>query len=204
MSPLATSQPSGSHRRSPQPCSHGCSLPRKPCLLQSHREAGFPLPEPQILLLVAGKGFPNAAGWGCAGAPGKVQREGGRMERRKEGRSSGCCWDGLPRGDMALPQGAARSEGAGKQEGEAGRAGAEGQGFICTSSISWAPASAPLAPLIPLLPTDPACPLLLIDTFQSRNDDRSRSVRSAGAAPIHQALSCCQGRGRKQKIYRFN
>lgn len=85
MSPLATSQPSGSHRRSPQPCSHGCSLPRKPCLLQSHREAGFPLPEPQILLLVAGKGFPNAAGWGCAGAPGKVQREGGRMEGRKEG-----------------------------------------------------------------------------------------------------------------------
>lgn len=93
---------------------------------------------------------------------GRERGKGGKGEERG-GKEELCLLlaapsrEGFPRAAMALPRGAAGSEGAGKQEGEAGRAGAEGQGFICTSSISRAPASAPLAPLIPLVPRDAAC-----------------------------------------------
>lgn len=64
MSPLATTQPQAPTGAHPAPITsvmlHGCSLPKKPCLLQSHRESSIPLPKPQILL-VTGKGFPNVS-----------------------------------------------------------------------------------------------------------------------------------------------
>lgn len=162
LSPLATSQPQAPTGVILLPLPWPCSklLPSQEALPAAEPQGSrIPLPKPQILL-VAGKGFPDVslqlAGTGLK----PLEKSGGREEGWEEGRKELCLLlaaptrDGLPRG---LPQGAAGSEGAEKQEGKAGRAGAEGQGFICTSSISWAPASAPLAPLIPLLPRDPAC-----------------------------------------------
>lgn len=59
MSPLATNQlqaPTGAHPTSINSAMpHGCSLPKKPCLLQSHREAGFPFPSPKFFFLWQGK-----------------------------------------------------------------------------------------------------------------------------------------------------
>lgn len=95
MPPSATNQPPGSHGgvtllRPPRPCSRGCSLPRKPCLLQSHGEAGFPLPEPQIPLLVAGKGFPNVSPQLAGAGLEPLEKSRGREEGRKEGGKQLC------------------------------------------------------------------------------------------------------------------
>lgn len=54
MSPLATTQPQAPTGAHPAPITsvmlHGCSLPKKPCLLQNHREAAFPFPSPKFFL----------------------------------------------------------------------------------------------------------------------------------------------------------
>lgn len=84
----------------------------------------IPLPKPQIIILVAGKGFPNVS-LQLAGVGLKpLEKSRGRKEGWKEGRMELCLLlaaltkDGLPRDDMALPQGAAGSEGARKQKQE--------------------------------------------------------------------------------------
>lgn len=149
MPPSATNQPPGSHGGSP--CSGhlgrapaAAPFPGSPACCRATGKQDSPFPSPRFLCLWQGKASQMCPrSWlGLGWSPWKSP-EGGRKDGKKEGSSSACCWDGLPRGDVALPQGAAGSEGAGKQAGEAGRAGAEGQGFICTSSISQAPASAP-------------------------------------------------------------
>lgn len=103
-------------------------------------------------------------------------------------------------------------EGAGEREREAERAGTGGQQSGGGDLSARRPPRGHLHPhqqhpSIPPLPIDPhplPVPSCLIDTFRACLMTSPSSALSSGAGAIYQVLSRCQGRGRKQKIYRFN
>lgn len=167
------------------------------------KQAGTPFPSPKFFCLQQGKAPQTPlCSWlrlGCN--PWKS------LEKGKEGGRSPRCWcpprhgDRLPTSDVALPWDAAGVRGS--TEGRRLGRGNLSARHPCHGHLHQYQQYPSIPPLLtnPCLLPVPSC---LIDTFQGMFDDQSSSVLSTGAGPIYQVLSCCQGRGRKQKIYRFN
>jgi len=198
----------------------GAPFPGSPaCCGAAGKQAGpeasrNPLPEPPTPLPAVGKGSPHvsmqlaAAGLQPGNSPEKGKGR-GRSARRLSPTPQGRA----PHGRRSVAPGCCRGltePGSGKEEWKEPALTDSGRGRGELSA--WHPSHGHLHqqqqhPSIPLLPPDPRqlpVPSCLIDTFQGMFDGRSSGVSSTGAGPIYQAFSRCQGRGRKQMIYRFN